>query len=760
MKTPTIPRFRTWPFAAFVLLVALAVSPALPHRTATVAAATAQPPTAAHPAATAPAGTTTAGTAHLAATTRPSTVTVSPNSVGSGELLCRTDDGYTPMPILGMDVSVEVTDVLVRGRLDQVFLNPEPVGIEAIYVFPLPEHAAVDAMEIRVGDRIIRAVVKEREEARRTYEEARDTGRKAALIEEERANLFTTSVANIGPGETVTVHLEYLEEIRPEGDRYSLHFPLTFTPRYTPGGAGNVALPVSAGTTAQVNPLSDPSTVQPPFRPHGDPLAPRAIVGVRLFTPRPFASISSPSHQIVAQSDDGVTTVRTHESSVRADRDFVLEWTVTRDTEPTPSAYIEDIEEDRFLLLTVEPPRAAAAAEIAERMSTETLFVLDVSGSMDGPSIEQARDALVHAVERLGPEDAFNVLWFNDRYGSFAPGFVSATGDEVHRARSWIQHLEATGGTEIHPAFLRALAICKTPPTHDANQQEGRRHADGVDGSTGRQRRIVFLTDGAVSNEEELLADVVAKRGDVRIHVVGIGHAPNRYLMQKLAEEGRGLATSITGEEEVGPKIEEFLERIDRPVLTDLAISGLPSNAEMVPSTLPDLYTDEALQVSVRIPGGARSGNQDHATQLRLTGEVAGTSWHHDVPTLNVEHGSGIGTRWARFRIDDAFGRLRRGADSNEVRAEVLALGLGFHIVTPYTSLVAVEERATAATPSVPAPVANALPAGSTLGSPIGGSLPRGGTNEPLWTLLGWVLMGLGTSLALLAGTSKLGGVR
>ncbi|MEZ4649805.1 MAG: VIT domain-containing protein [Candidatus Eisenbacteria bacterium] len=689
--------------------------------------------------------------------------TVALSAVGSGELLCRTADGFTPMPILGMDVSIDITDVLVRGRLDQVFLNPDPVGIEAIYVFPLPEDAAVDAMEIRVGDRIVRAVVRERQEARRTYEEARDTGRKAALIEEERPNLFTASVANIGPGETVTVHLEYLEEIRPEADRYGLHFPLTLTPRYTPDGQSPVSLPVAAGSPASIDPLCDASTVQPPFSQHGTPLAPRAIIEVRLFTPRPFARVESSSHDIVTVTEDGLTTVRTRRESVRADRDFVLEWTVDRGEEPTPSVYAEDVGDDRFLLLTVQPPRPDAAREVAAEVSTETLFVLDVSGSMDGPSIEQAREALVHAVDRLGPGDAFNVLWFNDRYGSFAPDFVPVTQDEVRRARSWIRHLEATGGTEIHPAFLRALELCRMQP-NDGTTRGGRRTEAGDSGGAATrpasQRRIVFLTDGAVSNEEALLADVVAKRGEVRIHVVGIGHAPNRFLMQKLAEEGRGLLTSIGGTEEVGPRIEAFLERIDRPVLTDLTLSGLPPNAELVPATLPDLYVDGALQVSVRVPGGARNGVNPSYDGLRLSGRAGGTPWQHDVRMLEVGHGSGIGTRWARFQVDDALGRLRRGADSGAIRTEVIALGLGFHIVTPYTSLVAVEEIATAATPAVPAPVANALPAGSTLGSAIGGGLPRGGTNEPLWTLLGWIALGLGASLAFLAGTAKLGGAR
>ena len=664
------------------------------------------------------------------------TETVPVSRVGSGELLRRCEDGFRPMPLLGMEVGIVVTDVVVRGRIDQVFFNPDPVEIEAIYVFPLPERASVDVMEMRIGDRLIRSVVREREEARRAYEEARDTGRKAALIEEERPNLFTASVANINPGENVTIHLEYLEEIEPEGDRYELAFPLTLTPRYSPDAPAEPWLATSHGpgdgrSAKEVSlPMKTTSRVQPPFHPLGEPLAPRAILSVTLASAGPLQDIRSVSHEVVLTRGTNVVEVRPSDRTVVADRDFLLEWRIPREDEPTATAYVENIGADRYLLVTVQPPSPAASVRAEEAFATETLFVLDVSGSMDGPSIVQARDALLHSVEQLRPRDRFNVLWFNNRYGSFSPGFVPVDDGEMRRARSWIRNLEASGGTEIRPAFLRAMELCSVP-------------------GTGAQRRIIFLTDGAVSNEEDLLRDVIEKRGDLRIHVIGIGHAPNRYLMSTLAEEGRGLYESIAGNEEVGPRLERFLERIDRPVLADLSLRGLPADAEVSPSPLPDLYRDAALRMSVRIPGGG--GAAEGASTWTLEATWDGRPWTHSLQAISVREGAGVGTRWARHRVDDALGRLRRGAEESGIRAEVVDLGLTFHLVTPYTSLVAVEERATALGPTVPAPVANALPAGSHLG----GTLPRGGTNEGLFTLLGWICTGLGASLLFWIGVAR-----
>ncbi len=694
---------------------------------------------------------------------------VSLSQVHSGELLCRAADGlFYPLPLLGMDVELEVAEVLNRGRVDQVFFNPSDEVIEAVYVFPLPEGGAVDAMEMRIGDRIIQSVVKEREEAKQTYERAKSEGRKAALVEQERPNLFTTSVANISPGEVVTVHLEYLDELAYEDGSYALAFPLTFTPRYAPApewkvqpashpssprwksdrnkdartkaeagaeaeaearatetetsASGHAGTIEKAGASAGTTWKEEWERVLAPFQGHGSKTSPRATLKAFIRSGTELTNLHSVSHDIDVERVDEGYHVQLREKTVVADRDFLLEWSPQPEDVPAATAFRESSDQGSFLLATIHPATDEAIRDASKHIDTETLFVIDVSGSMDGPSIRQARKALERAVLRLRPSDRFNILWFNHESGFFDTDFVPAEGTHINRARNWIRRLDADGGTEILPAMTRALDFF------------------GEDSS--RHRRIVFLTDGAVANELELLEAVQDRRRGVRIHTIGIGHAPNRYLMFELAEEGRGLCELIAGNESVGENLDRFLTRIERPYLEDLSLKGLPEGASVYPSVLPDLYEGEPLHVSIRL-----KDNAPLTGPIEVTGSLAGRPWSQELVVTGAPERAGIGTRWARNRIGEAMTTARRAGNRDGAKTEVTQLGLAFSIVTPFTSLVAVEKVATAVGPSQRAPVPNALPAGSTLGSRVGGTLPQGGTPEPLLRILALFCLLSGTSL-------------
>jgi len=436
------------------------------------------------------------------------------DSIGSGELLWKSTQGLIPLPLLDTEVELAVTGMVVHGRLIQHFHNPTPEVVEAIYVFPLPDRAAVNFMEIRIGERRIVAEIREKEEAKRTYEQAKESGKKAALIDQRRPNLFTTAVANINPGERVSVVLEYLEEATYRGGVFSLRFPLTYTPRFMP-----------PGTSEDIETES---------------IMPMAAISVELQPGITLEEVLSESHDIEVDELKGSYGVRPVEGRIIADRDFILHWKPRLGEEPQAAVFIEEREEESYAMVMLMPPEPASAAGLG--LPTETLFIIDVSGSMSGPSIRQARRALLAALSRLRPEDRFNILKFSSTNSPFRPEFKQAVPETLDQARAWVRALRIESGTMIYPALERGLQMM------------------GASGSSHAQR-IVFLTDGAVGNEREVLDLIVEGLGEARLHAIGIGHAPNSYLMRKMAAFGRGLCEFIASAGEAENRISTFFER-------------------------------------------------------------------------------------------------------------------------------------------------------------------------------------------------------
>lgn len=643
--------------------------------------------------------------------------------LGGGDCLWRRGEALIPLPLLDLDVDIQVSGPMLRATLRQRFLNAAGEAIEAIYVFPLPERAALHAMELRIGDRHIVAEVKERIEARRRYEAARSEGRRAALVEQERPNLFTTSVANILQGEEVVVELVYIQELEFADGRFGLHFPLTFTPRYLPAGMRPTIVPAATGGEyAARDALTDAARITPPFRAPDAPGLPRARIRVSLAPGLPLRDLNSTSHAVQAfETGPRRWRVSTRESEVPADRDFRLEWRPDRTGGPASALFIEERESEAYALLMLLPPEADT---VAPRPS-DTLFVVDISGSMDGPSIQAARVALLTAMERMLPADRFAFLTFNHEQRLYAERFLPAEREDLGRARRWVERLSAQGGTEINAALVRALLFCSAAARAEPE----------------RFRRIVFITDGAVGNEAEVLATVAAALGETRIHTLGIGPTPNRYLLRELARLGRGSHLFIDEGPETAPRMREFLARFDRPLLMDLWLGWEGVTVEDVaPARLPDLHPGQALFVSARLASVAPAG----AATLR-----AGKGLGQRLLLAEAERlpaGAGLALRWARAKVGSLMDGLHHGADPKSVRQEVLGLALEHQLVTRFTSLVAEERQVVMDAAGRALRLPNALPRGSTL---LNGRLPRGGSNAPLRRLLA---LGFGAlALALLA---------
>ncbi|HSG40014.1 MAG TPA: VIT domain-containing protein, partial [Thermoanaerobaculia bacterium] len=362
-----------------------------------------------------------------------------------------------PAPVLGTTVEMRVTGIIARTRVTQIFTNPSQEWVEGIYIFPLPEDAAVDTLRMKIGDRVISGVIQEKSAARQTYETAKQEGKKTTLIEQQRPDVFTTSVANVGPGETVEVAIEMQQVVRYEKGKFGLRFPMVVAPREVTD-----ALPVKRGG-APINPFSFHADLNPGF---------------------PLAKIESPTHAIaVAKGKRNRYAADLKKGIAFADRDLVLEWTPAVGREPRAVYYTEEIDGETYGLLMVMPPDAPGAA--SSRLPRETTFIIDTSGSMEGTSIIQARQALLLAIDRLQPADWFNVVEFNSDAKALFPASVPAHAASLHQARAYVRNLRANGGTNMLPALQLGLKAGGAP--------------------SQLVRQVIFATDGRVQDEAAAL---------------------------------------------------------------------------------------------------------------------------------------------------------------------------------------------------------------------------------------------------------------
>jgi Ca-activated chloride channel homolog len=633
-------------------------------------------------------------------------------AVGCGELLWRHPDGLVPLPAVSTDVVIEVNGPLIAGTVSQRFVNPTDEVIEAVYVFPMPENAAVHAMEIIVGERRIVSIVQEKAEARRTYETAKAAGQRTALVEQQRPNLFTTAVANICPGDEIVVELGYLDRADYVDGGFAMAFPLTFTPRYIPPsqwrseeGAREAAGVISRWVAED------------------DARYPAATLRVDLNPGVEIEGIASASHDLSVDEDDGRWYVTPAAVTVPADRDFLLAWRPVASADPLSALFVEDREDGRYALLMIVPAVDERLSS-TPRVPTETVFLVDVSGSMQGASIIQARTALTRALNRLTPRDRFNIMSFSNDSRLYRRHFSDGDPAVVADARAWVNRLQADGGTNMHPALLRAMSCFL-----------------GDDESTaGFSKRIILITDAAIGNESQLLREAATDLGSVRLHVVGIGGSPNRYLVRRLAEYGGGLTTFVSTNEGAENGIDTFLERVARPQIAQARLDWEGAVYPVAyPTRLPELYAGELMLWSGRFP-------PDADLKGTFSAEVAGRTLIQDLEGP-CEHSAGVAVRWAREKVAGLMADFHSGVDRDIVRERVVETGLAFGLITKFTSRVAVEEAISTDEPPVTCRMPNGLPHGTEFAS----TLPNCGTTRPLLRMIGWLALLFGAGALIVA---------
>jgi Ca-activated chloride channel family protein len=597
-----------------------------------------------------------------------------PGEVRSGSLLLKTDgDGASEATRLGIDVDLTVSGPTVRARVTQIFKNPTQNWVEATYVYPLPEGGAVDTLKMVIGDRVVIGEIKERQQARIIYEQARQNGQNAVLTEQQRPNSFTNAVANIGPGETVLVQIEYQEPVHQSGDTFSFRVPMVVGPRYNPAPiVQSVDFRRDGGGwgATSTDPVPDRDRISPPVLDpaRNAPVNPTQIT-VRLQAGFPLGEVKSQHHQVRIESPDGATRIiRLAEGVVPADRDFELTWKPAAEAAPSVGLFREHVGDADYLLAFVTPPPIEQAEQ--KPLPREVIFVIDNSGSMGGTSIVQAKASLVYALGRLGPNDRFNVIRFDHTMDVLFPKSVPADAEHIGHAKSFVDALRAEGGTEMVPAMRAAL----TDTAGDANTV----------------RQVVFLTDGAIGNEQQLFDTITAMRDRSRVFMVGIGSAPNTFLMTRAAELGRGSFTHIGSVEQVEERMRGLFAKLENPAVTGLSAKFSDAGADMTPAVIPDLYRGEPLVLAARLDKLAGS--------VEIKGRIGDRSWVVTLPLANAAEGKGLSKLWARRMISDAeVARTLRKITPDDADNAILRLALDHQLVTRLTSLVAVDK-----TPSRP----------------------------------------------------------
>lgn len=607
---------------------------------------------------------------------------------GSGTLVTRDGAGTTvPLPLRHTDVRADVRSHLSTVDVRQSFHNPFATRIEAVYLFPLPADAAVREFVMAIGERRIRGIIRPREEARAIYLEARSQGHRAALLQQHRPNVFEQSVANLEPGDEIDVHIRYFHTLEFTAGGYEFVFPMVVGPRYDPPGFGQGIGAVPAGAPGASGQPAEVAYLHPGQR-SGHDLALRVDLDAGV----PIRAIDSPSHRIDVQRSSGSrATVTLAGGAVIPDRDFVLRYSVAGERSQAHMLVHRDGDAGWFTM-TVHPP---AVPDDLPRQPMELVFVLDCSGSMSGAPMEQVRAAVGLALDRLGPQDSFQIIRFSSDASHFTSGLLPANGENLARARDYLRALRADGGTEMLSGLRAALDL-----PHDSETL----------------RFVAFLTDGYIGNEREVFDELRARLGAARVFSLGIGSSVNRYLLEGLARMGRGAVGYLLHDEEPGRAVAELYERIARPALTDLRVDwGGLQVAEVFPAELPDLFVGRPLVLTGRLLGG-------EAQDVRVCGRVGGRP-----AALEVTAGAGdeglreLPALWARRKIRELsdFAPLRgREASSAEVRDLALAHGL----LSDFTSCVAVDATGRTAgdhgvTVAVPVPV----PAGVRYETTVGG---------------------------------------
>jgi Ca-activated chloride channel family protein len=561
------------------------------------------------------------------------------------------DPSVDRLPLESTRVDVRIAGVIADVTVVQAYKNEGTRPIEAMYVFPGSTRAAVYAMQMRVGNRQIVAEIREKQKARAEYQAAKLEGKTASLLEQHRPNVFQTSVANILPGDRITVELRYTELLVPTDGKYQFVYPTVVGPRYngTLGGESHVA----------------ERWVASPYLHEGEASRSAFDLTVTINSPIPLKEVSSASHALQVRYESATRAVVSLAKTGKNEnnRDVILDYRLSGD-QVESGVMLYKGKDENFFLVMIEPPAAFSAAEIPPR---EYLFIVDVSGSMHGFPLNTAKVLVNDLLGHLHPRDSFNVLLFSGGSTVLSGQSLPATSANIQRAVTLLGQQRGGGGTELLPALRRALTLPR-----DEN----------------RARTVVIVTDGYVTVEKEAFELIRTHLDSTNVFTFGIGSSVNRFLIEGMARAGKGEPFIITNEHVATAEAERFRQYIDSPVLAHVKarFDGFEAYA-IEPESIPDVFASRPVILFGKWRG-------EHRGKLTIDGITGSGPYRLSLDLAQAElrdDNAALKYLWARSRVQTLSDYNKLEPDDERVK-EVTQLGLKYNLLTQYTSFVAIDK--------------------------------------------------------------------
>ncbi len=589
---------------------------------------------------------------------------MNPGSLLVTQLGGKAPDQKLEMPLQHTAVQIDVSGFVARATVTQKYHNPFDKPIEAVYTFPLPEDAAVDDMQMTIGNRVIKGLIKRREEARKMYEQAKRQGQRASLLEQERPNVFTQSVANILPGDEILVTIRYVNILKYAEGNYELVFPMVVGPRYIPGET--VTGQTGTGWSKDTNVVPDASKITPPVLKPGERTGHDISLTINLEAGVPIQNLLSISHKIdVTEISNHAKTLQLHPSDTLPNKDFVLRYEVAGKA-PEMATIAHHDERGGFFTLIIQPQRTVTEAEVIPR---ELIFIVDTSGSMSGFPIEKSKEAMRKLIKGMRSSDTFNVVRFAGDTGTLWNRPKSYTSANAEEAMQYVDNLQGGGGTEMRQGILEAL---------------------GQPAVDGYLRLAFLLTDGYVGDEERILQTIEQERRGARVFSLGVGSAVNRYLLEGAAKVGRGEAFYVRQDEDSTAVIDRFFSRVDRPALGYITIDwGKLDVEQLYPANIPDLWAGQPIRIQGRYTKGGKE-------KVVIRGQLGKQPYEQTLPIRLPPQESAheaMATVWARQKVQELMDSMVKLGQTAALVEEVTQVGLTFRLMTQWTSFVAVEEN-------------------------------------------------------------------
>jgi Ca-activated chloride channel family protein len=582
------------------------------------------------------------------------------DSPGCGAMLAKLPkkDKKIPLPLKHTDVKGQISGYIATVEVTQKFHNPYDEKIEAVYVFPLPQNAAVNEFIMIIGKRKIRGIIRERKEAEEIYRQARSQGYVASLLTQERPNIFTQKVANIEPGKNIDVNIKYFNTLAYVDGWYEFVFPMVVGPRFNPpchtDGVGAVA--------RGKNGISGQKTEVQYLRP-GERSGHDIAVTVDVNAGVSIEEVACRSHVITKTfSTPENLTVKLSSLDSIPNKDFILRYKVAGKTVKSALVTHRD-KRGGFFSLMLYPPENLS---YLKRAPMEMIFVLDCSGSMRGKPIAKAKEAVKRGLKKLEKGDTFQVIRFSNNASQFGPNPVPATPANIRKAIRYVDNLHGSGGTMMIEGIKAALDFAHDP---------------------GRFRLVSFMTDGYIGNEVEILAAVHQRLGASRIFSFGVGSSVNRYLLDRMAKLGKGAVAYIGLDESAGQVVDLFYECISHPALTNIQIDwGNMEVMDVYPNRIRDLFIGRPIILTGRFKGHRK-------TTIHVSGKVGDLRQEIAIPVnLNDSTAThpGIACVWARKRIETLANQATYDNNSG-LPGQIKQVALEYGLMSAYTAFIAVD---------------------------------------------------------------------